>query len=895
MALLQYDISVINADSVNKALSSIERRVAQHNARIQAASARVGRVERHAVSADARATKEPTGVSAAVATRQRQQAEREAAKAKTLQERQARLAATLEARRQQQVERQAAREKAQQLKLQERQARTAAVAADRQRKQAERRQMIDRAAAERKLASDAKRQERERVGRENAALAEKVRLERYREAVRRNTLHREEVERSRTWAAEERHAQRQALRIAQQRAEFAKATIGNSANRVAGTLRAVGTTGAAMLGIGGAGMAYSAVTGASRLEEASRRLVVSGTGPGETQKYQPEALMRQFVQTGIQTGVNPEDVAAGVQQFVTKVGDLDTAVKNMRVFATTAQATGASVADIASAAADLSEKLDIKSAQDMGKALATLSVQGKKGAFELRDMAQYLPEMAAAASKFGVKGIPGITALGGIAQIARRATGTGAEAATSVEAMFRQLTAKSPAMQSGQAFSGRKVQIFAATKEHPEGDPTKGMRDFREIVADVITASRGNLVQLQEVFDIRGIRAVNPLITVFRDAAEKAGGGEKGAKAGRAAVMEEISRASDVGASFGDIEKDASKTMKSFSVQMEIFQTRVKAAVASQVFPILADLAPKLGELVPYIAQATKAFVDLVKWISDHPKASIAMLIGGQIAADFTRARLGSLVSNLIERAFQGKRVAAVAGVTGVAGGAGGIGGPGSVGGVGGAGGAGGPGGPGFLGRPAAGAIGGAALTGLAAGISIATGIFTVGVATFQVSEAKMKAAGEKLQEVREAGVEDIQKVRETVRETETKLTEEKRGGTIQGAATVGVQAVGWFAHHIPLLGSIMPTPTAEQESIAGRRAAEFVGAESKETVNTIDSFLAEMKDRLSKLELLQKAAEDMRKAGVDQNEAAAKLAAAAEKLGVPAPNRGSAPSPIKG
>jgi len=432
------------------------------------------------------------------------------------------------------------------------------------------------------------------------------------------------------------------------RREFVRGTVGGSIRNTLGSVATVGKAGAAMLGIGGAGLAASAVTGAARLDEQVRRLIIGGRGAGETSKYQPDQLRKQFERTGIETGTAPEALAGAAQTFVAKTGDIDTAVKNMRVFATVAQATGASVEDVASAAADLSTKMDIKSVDDMSQALATLVFQGKHGAFELRDMAQYLPEITAAASTAGVRGTGGMQQLGGMLQIARNATGSGAEGATAIEAMFRQLGAKSKDIQSGKAFGGRKVNVFE------KGDPTKPMRNFVDVISEIVEASRGNIVQLQDVFDIRGIKAVNPLIAAYRNANAGAGGGKAGRAAGRSAVAKIFDENTNVTGTYADVQKDASDAMQSFSVQLEVVTSEMKEVMADELFPVVRDLVPEMKEFVPVVGRATRMLIDFASVAAEHPFATIGTYMAAQVAAEIGKAQLAKTLEEGISSRLAG-------------------------------------------------------------------------------------------------------------------------------------------------------------------------------------------------------------------------------------------------
>lgn len=421
------------------------------------------------------------------------------------------------------------------------------------------------------------------------------------------------------------------------RQSFSRA-IGTGTMGGVSRLASVGKMGLATLGVGGSALAASSVSEALKLDEAIRRLAVSARGPGEAGR-DTEQLRKQFVRTGMDTGMAPEGVVAGVQQFVTKTGDIDTALQNMRNFATVAQATGASVEDVASTAADLAQKFDIKSAKDMGDALAVLAFQGKKGAFELRDMAAQFPEMAAAAQRAGLKGVGGMRTLGGLAQIARQSTGSGAEASTAVQMMMTQLTNKSGELHSGEALGGKRVDVFQG------GDPTKDARDLPTVLAEVISKSNGNMEQLSKLFDVRGIRAVSPMITAYQEASAQAGGGKKGEEAGKNAVLAMIEDAAKSSGKFADVQKDAADVMQASSIKLEMALVELKQAFAEELMPIVVQLIPRLRDLAPIFSTITRELVDLVSFLSSHPFAGIGLVIGASIASEIAKAQLAQLVT----------------------------------------------------------------------------------------------------------------------------------------------------------------------------------------------------------------------------------------------------------
>lgn len=429
------------------------------------------------------------------------------------------------------------------------------------------------------------------------------------------------------------------------RQSFARG-IGAGASNGVRALASVGKAGIATLGVGGSVLAASAVSEALKLDEQVRRLSVAGRGSGEA-GMNPDALRRQFVQTGIATGIAPEQVASGVAAYVAKTGDIKTALANQRTYATVAQASGADVSEVFGAAADLASKMDVKSVQDMADAFAILSEQGKKGAFEFKAMAAEFPEVFSSAANAGAKGLSGVRDVGAVMQLAMKATGNSSEAGTSVNAMFRQLASKSKDMQSGAAFGGRGVQVF----EH--GDPTKPMRNFVDVVSDSISAARGNIGQLNEVFDARGVKAINPAIKAYREAynATKGTSADKD-KAGRAAVKSTFSEFRDVNANFKEVERDAGDVMKSASIQFEVATEQLKQSISEELLPVMRDLAPAVKEFAPPLREVTKGLISLGGAVLEHPFLGLGAILATSVAAEVAKAQLASVIQQSMTPAF---------------------------------------------------------------------------------------------------------------------------------------------------------------------------------------------------------------------------------------------------
>jgi hypothetical protein len=539
-------------------------------------------------------------------------------------------------------------------------------------------------------------------------------------------------QRSRALLQQHREAEAHRARTINARSEFVRSTFGGTARRVVNGLTAVGQAGAAALGLGGTAMAVNAVQSSIGLDERARRLAIAGRNPGE-RGMDPEALRRQFVQTGIASGFSGEDIASGIEVYTAKTGDLQGALANQRVFATAAQAHGAKPSEIFEAAADLSSKLDIRSVKDMSEAFAILGQQGKKGSFELKAMAKEFPEILSNAANIGVRGVSGLRDVGAMAQIARQASGSDAEASTALNTFFRKFADEAKNLQKGKYTNGKGVQVFEGN------DPRNKMLDFTAIFRDFMTKSEGDLTAFQSLFDVRGSKAGNPLANAYREARDatlKGGGSKKDANAaGMNAVDDLFGKFRNVSGDWQEVQRDAADAMRSVSVQLEIISTKFKDVVGSQLLPELAKLIPVLTEMIPQVASVVRGLVRLAKFLTENPLTGLAGFIGASFAIELGKAGIAALFTKAINAIM-----------TRTAPGAGGLG----------------------AGGAAAGAGGGllaAAGAGLTIGAGIATAIYVGGVAKYEEGENSMAQGGSALNTVRSASVDDIAMVKQTIAE----------------------------------------------------------------------------------------------------------------------------------
>ncbi len=362
-----------------------------------------------------------------------------------------------------------------------------------------------------------------------------------------------------------------------------------------------------------AGMGAGAVTGAAvlaarqayQLEEAATRISINARQAGQD-FIDPRVLRREFQDTAqASPGVKAIDVADAVQQFITVTGDLDTARKSQKTFATVASATGSSVGDVAQAAAALAMQMGIKGEGQMKEVMAALVAQGKSGSFELRDAASLFPRLAASAGGFGVeKSAQGVKTLGALTQIARGATGSGEQATTAVENIFSNLKMKSGTLRKAG------VDVF---------NDNGTSRNIVDILTDTVAKVGGKDLSkkqagLQQIFGNDGGRAINPLTSAYIDtftAQMKAGAKEQDAiAAATKAVRKKMTDFIDGAGDWKEVQKDAARAQESATAKLTAAWEKLVASAGDKLAPSLAKLADGLadGRLLDAMAATIEGF-----------------------------------------------------------------------------------------------------------------------------------------------------------------------------------------------------------------------------------------------------------------------------------------------
>lgn len=487
--------------------------------------------------------------------------------------------------------------------------------------------------AERRLASESERLAR----RESAArMREEQKLARWRQTLQNRYWHNEAMRRNREDAAATRAAARMRAR-----------TVGTAARSIRGTLGAVGATAGTALAIGGSFAISGAVSQHMREIAAASRLA--------NQANRPEIKGQLLREAQGVKGFSGEQTLGALEAFYTPTGDLDAARAAAQDLGKLALATGTDFGEMAGAAGAAfnvirdSIKDPQKRLEALKEVMGTLTEQGSMGAIEIRDMVTELKGLGAASRKFEGGPVELLKSMGAMAQaaVARGGAASAAEATTAVTRFAADLT-KSPAQK---ALRGMSVDIFA------DKGKTK-LKDPREIMADILGATRGDLTKIEAVMNAESAKVLAGFSPMFLDAAKKAeseakAGGKSdketrqaGRDAGRDALLAEFNRFANAKTSQESIDKRAASRLSDPDLQYEEEIKKFRHAIGSELLPQLTRMVPAIAEATPKIT----ALIKSITWVID--KFGILGTLGGvivaKVTADIAAARIGDAITRAV-------------------------------------------------------------------------------------------------------------------------------------------------------------------------------------------------------------------------------------------------------
>jgi hypothetical protein len=629
-----------------------------------------------------------------------------------------------------------------------------------------------------------------------------------------------------------RGTERQAMRAVRERERFAKGTFGTAGRSLAGTVGTIGALGGTALGIAGGFAAAGAIrtqmderASASRLANQAGDPTLKGTLLTEAQNVK---------------GFTGGEALAGMEEFVTKTGDLGTARQIIGDLGSLALATGSDLGDLGATAGSafnvLKDQIDdpIERVKQLNALMRTLAQQGSLGAVEIRDLAQDFGKLGAATRAFEGGAPELLRSMGAFAQIAVEKGGADGSADASTAAARLAADMVEPAKKKRfEALLGGKGSLKSKT------DPTK-LRDPLSIMLDVLDKTGGDIDKTAGLFGLESGKIFKGLSATYGEAEKR----KKGS--GRQAVTDHFNRFAGAKLSEKDVKNREASRLADPDLKIKEGMKQFNAKIGETLIPAVLRLSDTFGRLLPYAERAAVVFAGLVETFMDNPLAGIGAIIAAKLVADIASAGVGGSVKGAITSAVKA--------------------------------------GSGWVEKSMgdktfAGATGGqlasAGAAGLSLGITAASVILTAGVVNFQKGEADINTAGQALNRAREAAKRgDVEGVLKEQRGVQGQLEQRNRTGMgesiLSGAITAAQYGtpLGWAASAI---------------------AAPFGGIDSDATAKAITGSSTDV-NRDAETKSYETMIKEMDALGVAASKASRMLAS----LDAGGLNRSNGPSPVK-
>ncbi|TCK28999.1 TP901 family phage tail tape measure protein [Ancylobacter aquaticus] len=281
------------------------------------------------------------------------------------------------------------------------------------------------------------------------------------------------------------------------RASVATAMAGRASDAAAiASTRVLGAVG----GIAGAAIGMrAAITSFAELERTMTRVgITAGASAGEV-----KTATADVGTIADKVGVPLDQVVSGLEALVAAGRSLPEAMAFLPAVVATAHAAGAQTADIASTADALATSFKIAGSQ-MQAAFDILVQGGNLGKFELRDMARYLPSLAANAAAVGLRGEEGVRKLVAMLQVMRSQMGNSEEAASSMSNIFAKMESQETA---------KRFMKFGVNLRKEMAQARREGKDLLEVFIDLAAkATKGDLSKIPQLFSdmefARGMRSL---------------------------------------------------------------------------------------------------------------------------------------------------------------------------------------------------------------------------------------------------------------------------------------------------------------------------------------------------------------------------------------------------
>jgi TP901 family phage tail tape measure protein len=226
---------------------------------------------------------------------------------------------------------------------------------------------------------------------------------------------------------------------------------------------------------------------AARAEHALRAM----GNVGEMTDRQVSRMNSSLLNTTTAVNQMQLELIAGMNTLVAAGLNPEVATRFMPTIGKAATATQSAVDDLSKTLYSVYDNLKVPENQ-LAQSIDTLTLSGKRGRFELKDMARYFPMLTAGAQSIGMKGVPAVASLGAALQIAMKGAGAPEEAARNFENFLMKITSKETVKNFAKLGVNVEKEMNKAT--------TKGLDPIEHMLNLIMKVTGGNKFKLGEIF-----------------------------------------------------------------------------------------------------------------------------------------------------------------------------------------------------------------------------------------------------------------------------------------------------------------------------------------------------------------------------------------------------------
>lgn len=361
--------------------------------------------------------------------------------------------------------------------------------------------------------------------------------------------------------------------------------------------RGIDSLGNRYVALGAALVGGATVRGYAELDRRISRIAIAAEISRDKAKALKDEINAVSNTKGIR--IDPNEATSAIEEILTKTGDLEYAMANLPNIAAVIQATGAGGTEVGGIFTEF-KKLAIDSSEAAMRAIDTLNLQGKQGAFTLGNMAKEGPKIFAAYAATGRQGAAAVTELGAALQVIRGGIGSDAEAVTAFESLIRDIT-RPDTVKKLRDLGGINVFDPEQLKQGKEV-----MRSLPVLIEEIVTKSKGlstNLAALNLTDEAK--RALKPVITEF-------------VQTGNVTLFDPFMNVAGDGTTTLN---DAAVAAGDFAASLQLVSNSWSQFANQQLAEPIAELADAINSLDPDAVQ---------NWLETGK--NIALVVGGLVA-----------------------------------------------------------------------------------------------------------------------------------------------------------------------------------------------------------------------------------------------------------------------